>query len=623
MTLTATLGIADYIVFSLVLVGSMAIGVYYGCVGRLGGKKATAEDMLKGGGDMGVLPVAMSLVASFASAITMLGTPAEVFIYGTMYWDIALGYIVCTAISAHLYVPVFYNLKITSVFEYLEMRFGRTMRMCCTIAFITQMMLYTAIVEYAPSLALAAVTGLNVWVSVFALASVGTIYTTLGGIKGVIWSNVFQLIMMFAGVISVIVVGAINQGGFGNIWQQNYEGGRIEFLNFDANPFTRHTVWNMLFGGTTTWVAIYGVNQAQVQRCLTVKTLKTAQGALWVNLVGLCILLSLCCMAGMTVYAEYRFCDPIYDGRIFAMDQLMPLYVMERLGHLQGLPGLFIAALFSAALSTISSGLNALAAVTLQDIIIGRCYPNLAPERAGMVTQVLVLVYGVICCCLTFLAAQLGGILTAALAVFGMLGGPVLVVFTLGMFYPMCNEKGAVAAFFSSLTVVAWIAIGAQIYKPINTRIPSRDSSGCNSTNVTGALTSMITGGVELTDLTTALPEIEDNCVGACIYLYKLSYIHYATLALIIGTIVGVIVSYATGKQKAEELDPRLMCPIFDKMFPFLPESIRFPLRFGVDYSKTVESTLDEKQELRIMDKSDNGKKGQLLVDDERGAGDA
>ena len=106
--------VADYIVFVLVLVVSAAIGIYYGCTG---GKQKTTGEFLMADRRMTVLPVAMSLLASFMSAITLLGTPREIYIYGTQYWFIWIGYVIMIPLAAHLLLPVFFNLKLVSVFE--------------------------------------------------------------------------------------------------------------------------------------------------------------------------------------------------------------------------------------------------------------------------------------------------------------------------------------------------------------------------------------------------------------------------------------------------------------------------------------------------------------------------
>ena len=104
----------DYVVFAGLLLISSVIGLYYGCTGA---KQKTTSEFLMAGRSMGVFPVALSLLASFMSAITLLGTPAEIATYGSLYWMIWLSYILVIPVSAYVFVPVFYELELTSVFE--------------------------------------------------------------------------------------------------------------------------------------------------------------------------------------------------------------------------------------------------------------------------------------------------------------------------------------------------------------------------------------------------------------------------------------------------------------------------------------------------------------------------
>ena len=104
----------DYAVFLFMLGVSLGIGVFHGFRGR---KKTTTKEFLMAGGQMGVLPVSLSLLASFMSAIMVLGTPAEMYVYGTQYWMVCLGYAIMIPLAAHFFLPVFYRLNLTSVFE--------------------------------------------------------------------------------------------------------------------------------------------------------------------------------------------------------------------------------------------------------------------------------------------------------------------------------------------------------------------------------------------------------------------------------------------------------------------------------------------------------------------------
>ncbi|XP_013380728.1 sodium-coupled monocarboxylate transporter 1-like [Lingula anatina] len=571
-----TFGPVDYVVFAGTLVVSASIGIYQAFTG---GRQRTTTEFLMANRQMGAIPAAMSLLASFMSAITLLGTPKEMYVYGTQYLWIAFGYLLVIPVAAHVFLPIFFRLKITSAYEYLEMRFNKAVRVAGSLTFSLQMILYMAIVLYAPSLALEQVTGLNRWIAVCSVGVVCVFYTSIGGMKAVMWTDTFQVFMMVAGMLAVVIQGSLELGGFRNAWEINIKGDRINFLDFNPDPRERHTVWTCVFGGFFTWLSVYGVNQAQVQRALTVVDLRRAQIAMWINVPGLIAILIISAMSGILIYAHYFDCDPMTNKDITNQDQLLPLFVMDKLAFVPGLPGLFTACLFSGALSTLSSGLNSLATVWTRDLFQEFCCKEMPDSRATFTSKIMSVVFGCIVIGLTFVASQLGGVLQAALALFGMIGGPLLGVFTLGVLFPWANWKGAIAGLVTSLLFTFWIGIGAQIYKPAVWKAPV-SIEGCNPLNET--LTNVTTSTAiasSVAFIPTAAP-YNPPLNG----LYNLSYLWYSGFAVLVEVLVGMAVSAVTGFTDTSKLDYRLICPILDVMFCCFPQSFRQTLRCGVDH---------------------------------------
>lgn len=487
---------------------------------------------------MGVFPVSMSLLASFMSAITLLGTPAEIYTYGTLYCWIAVSYIFTMIISSQIYIPIFYNMQLTSVFEYLEQRFNHVLRMIGSAFYIVQMTLYLAIVLYAPCFALTAVTGINLWIGILCVGVVCIFYTTLGGLKAVMWTDTFQVFLMFIGLIAIIIQGCLDHGAT-NLFLYMEEGQRIEYVNFDPDPTVRHTFWGLTIGATFMWTAIYGVNQAQVQRALSVETLKKAQVSYLLNILGLIALLFTCSACGFVVYAEYKDCDPLTTQRISGKDQLLALYVMDILGKYKGIPGLFVASIFSGSLSSLSSGINSLAAITMEDFIQRYFFKEKSDAWATKISKLLAFIYGVMILLLTYPASQLGGVLQAALSLFGMIGGPILGLFTLGIFIPFANTKGAFIGFFSGLFVILWVGFGQFIF-PANIHKAPISVEGCSNFTIDNSTVGNY------------------NEKSGDLIIYELSYLWFTCLAVMVVLIVGVIVSAMTGGCK-EKVSPSLL----------------------------------------------------------------
>ncbi|XP_069013082.1 sodium-coupled monocarboxylate transporter 1 [Embiotoca jacksoni] len=544
---------ADYVVFALMLLVSAAVGVYYAWTDR--GHRSSG-DFLMGGRALTALPVSLSLTASFMSAITVLSNPAEVYRYGANIGFYALSYVMVMLVTSEVFLPVFYKLAITSTYEYLELRFNRATRLLGTVLFIVQTILYTGIVIYAPALALNQVTGMDLWGAVISTGVVCTFYCTVGGLKAVVWTDVFQLGVMLTGFLAVIIRCVILQGGVITIISDSQQGGRLNFWDFDTNPLRRNTFWTITIGGFFVWSSIYGINQAQVQRYISCKTITHARLSLYINLIGLWSILLSSVFAGMCLYSVYKHCDPWTTGLVSAPDQLMPYLVMDTLGNYPGIPGLFVAAAYSGSLSTVSSSINALAAVTVEDII--KPYSNMSPKQLSWISKGTSLLYGVLCIGMAGLASLMGGILQAVISIFGILGGPLLGLFTLGILCPFANSKGALSGLVSGLVVSLWVGIGAQIYPPLPelSRPLSLATDGCNFT---------MTDNFNWTS--TSLPTQPSSTSTASVYIdskpvladwYSLSYLYFSPIGTIIAVIVGLVVSLFTGGWKLK-IESKLM----------------------------------------------------------------
>ncbi|KAL4220203.1 Sodium-coupled monocarboxylate transporter 1 [Mactra antiquata] len=592
--------IADYAVFGATLAVSAGIGIFYAIKDR---KKHTTDEYLLAGRSMHPIPVAMSLLSSFISAITILGTPAEVYVYSTMYWWISVAFIITALGAAHIFIPIFYNLGITSVFQYTEMRFGRPTRILACIAYLTWMLFYMAIVMYAPSLALNAVTGLNLWGSVIAVSFVCIFYTTLGGMKAVLWADTVQMVVVYAGMITIFVIGCNVLGGVENAWNIADSRGRIVIFEFDPDPRLRHSVWNVVIGGGIFWCCVFGTNQAQVQRAISVKNVTRSRVALWLNLPGMASIITLSCLVGVVMFSFYADCDPVSFGLIQKPDQLLPLYMMDLLGDMHGLPGLLLSTVFSGSLSTISSGLNAIAAVILEDFVKPMCCSKIDSNRATWLSKGFVVLFGLVSLAFAFLVSQLGTmILQLAYVLFGVLGGPLLGMFTLGMLFPWANKWGGFFGLLSALCLLMWIGVGTTITKTSVVIKPAVSTINCNW-NITGQATTALP---TTTLATVAAQAVQTTSVydkyDGINRLYTVSYIWYSGIGVVTVVFVGMIVSLITGKTDPSTLNPKLICPVFDIFFPYLPESWRKKLRFGVRHGEEypLETDTTEKRKERI-----------------------
>ncbi|XP_066561563.1 sodium-coupled monocarboxylate transporter 1 [Amia ocellicauda] len=544
-SIVGTFGIWDYVVFALMLIISAAIGIYYAIFDR--GEKTT-KDFLIGGRRMTAVPVSLSLTASFMSAVTVLGTPSEVYRYGAMFGVFAFSFLLVVIVCSEVFLPVFYRLGITSTYEYLEMRFNTVVRLCGTAMFIFLTVLYTGVVIYAPALALNQVTGFDLWGAVVSTGIVCTFYCTMGGLKAVVWTDVFQVGIMFAGFLSVITRSMVVQNGFSAIINDSYHGGRLNIWDFDPNPLRRQTFWTIILGGTFTWMGVYGVNQAQVQRYISCKSMFHAKMSLYLNLVGLWVILFCSVFSGLCLYSIYKDCDPWTSQIISAPDQLMPYLVLDILRDYPGVPGLFVASAYSGTLSTVSSSINALATVTVEDLV--KPYFKMSDRKLSWTSKGLNLLYGALCIGVAGMASLMDSLIQAVLSIFGVVGGPLLGLFALGILFPCANATGSLVGLVCGLCLTLWVGIGAQLYPqlPEKAMSLSLSTANCNFSFITQAFNK--TFPTQLPLLTTAVQDLAAYRPYLADNLYSLSFMYFSTIGTLSVMAVGVTVSLLTGGRK-------------------------------------------------------------------------
>ncbi|KAJ3656756.1 hypothetical protein Zmor_015805 [Zophobas morio] len=528
--------IFDYIVFAAMLIVSSLIGVYFAFFAKV--KQDTTSEYLMGGKTMGIFPISMSLIASYISGISVLGIPAEMYTYGSQFWMVLASEALVSLTMAYCYLPVFYKLQITSSYEYLNLRFNQTVRLLGSVLFLTKMMLYIPIVIYVPALAFSQVTGINLHLITPAVCIVCIFYTTLGGLKAVVWTDTVQTVMMFAALIAVVFMGIDSVGGLSEVWRRNEAGDRLEFFNFNWDPTIRHTFWTVSIGNYFSWLASCSINQAMVQRCLAMPTLKSARITVAILVIGITALVSMCCYIGLVIYAYYYKCDPITRGSIHKSDQLLPYFVMHIASSMPGLPGLFVSGVFSAALSSMSTGLNSMTGVIFEDLIKPRMKKPLTEAQASFLMKVIVVIIGSICVALVFVVEKMGALIQATGSLSAITAGPLLGIFSLGMFFPNANAKGALIGGLVSGSLVGWISVGTQMKMAQGViKFPQKFVSieGCNANWV-----------AEYLSLTLAA-EVTERPEEAVFGLYRLSYMYYTMVGAVTAIVVGFVVSLLTG----------------------------------------------------------------------------
>ncbi|XP_054159523.1 sodium-coupled monocarboxylate transporter 1-like [Oppia nitens] len=561
MAISAEFSIVDYLVFGLLLAISSAIGIYFWFSAR---KRVSSDEFLTGNRQLGVFPVTLSLVATFMSTNTLLGLPAEVYQVGTQFSMNIISFFVAIVLAAHVFMPIYYRLGLLSVNEYLAKRFNSGyIRLAGTFGFILATTTHMATVLYGPALALSSVTPLSITTSILVVGVICTFYTTIGGIKAVIWTDVIQCILMFLGVLMVIIQGISEVGGIAKVWDINEKGGRLKFFNMQFDVYNHDNFWNVVIGTTISWTAVYCVKQAQVQRYISMESAAKAKRTLYWNLPGLILLCVLAIMCGMVIYAKYHDCDPITLGLISRHDQLMPYFVMDTLAKYPGLPGLFVACIFSGSLSSLSSGFNALATMTWIDIV-KPCLKITDEKQTLNITKLIAMCYGLLAIAMSFGVGNAGTVMQVSLALTGSTSGPMFSLFIVGIFYPYATSLATLIGFISGISVSYMLSIGAMIIPRPKVSLPTTIDS-CAAHLIQDYLLMM--GSNNKTSLVRPVFIAHYDNPDGFGKVFHISYLLMSTIGLIISLFFTIILSLCIGKRN-DNIDPSLLSPIVKYIYP-------------------------------------------------------
>ncbi|XP_069941814.1 sodium-coupled monocarboxylate transporter 1 [Cherax quadricarinatus] len=556
----------DYTVFSLMLVASVGIGLVSAIRSR---GKASTQEYLLGGKTMSPAPVALSLLGGWISAISILGNPTEIYFYGTQLTTILIGCIPGCLFVAHVILPIFIGHNIVSINEYVHLRFrSRTLRNLSTLCLLLSNFIYMAMCLYAPTVALTTVTELSSWASSLIMGSICTFYITIGGVKAVVYTDVLQTLIMFGGVLLVVIICCVDMGGVANVWSIADRGGRIQFFNFSTSPFERHTFWSTMVLGFYIMIYAVGFNQTTYQRFASVRTLQISQSLLYVFLVGLYFLWVVFYFSGLVAFANYSDCDPLASGKIEKPDQIIPFLVTDKLSHLTGMAGIFVAGVYGGVLSSLSSCVNSFACIIWEDFLKDRPYfRHLCNSSATNVVKLLSLIAGILAVCLSLLVDKLGSIFHVSNSILSAVGGPLTGIFISGMCAPWVNTKGAIVGFIVSFVFNVWVVIGKFVRGGgAPTRLPL-STDGCpenlflllNTTATTivsnvsvtdDVLTTTTAVDVLLADSTLTVTDLPISTVAqgsADNTIYEVSYCYSGVIGIIITFVVSSIVSLCTG----------------------------------------------------------------------------
>ncbi|GAB1257797.1 sodium:solute symporter [Aurantivibrio plasticivorans] len=433
--MTTNIATLDWSVIVLYCGGLIALALW------LSRSQDSREDYYVGGRKIGAWPVGLSIMATQCSTNSILGAPAFVAFAagGGLIWLQYELAVPLAMVALMLFVmPLFRHLRLISVYAYLEQRFDLRTRLALSGLFLFVRAFATAVTVYSIAIVIDLITGLGFIPSVLLLGIFTIIYDVLGGIRGVIYSDVLQLGILVTMLVLVLLYLVDDAGGTQNLWQ-HFSDERKTSLDFSHHGFgdgQTFAFWPMLLGGLFLYVSYYGCDQSQVQRQLSTRNIDTTNNALLINGLLRFPLVLLYCFVGVGI-AVYATQHPEFINSLPKNNDspefnvAVPLYMINALPT--GLVGLSLVALFAAAMSSLDSVLNSLSATTMEDFVRRFHQGRWDHHRELILSRWITAAWGAVTLTMAFFVGDIAPTVLEAINKVGSLAnGPILAVFALG-----------------------------------------------------------------------------------------------------------------------------------------------------------------------------------------------
>lgn len=439
----------DLLVLVVYLIGVTAWGSWLGR-GAAGGR-----DYFLGGRDLPWWAVLLSIVATETSTLTFLSIPGVAYLGNLGFLQLTFGYLLGRVVIAYLFLPGYQSGEITTAYALLERRFGPGTRRAASGIFMGTRLLADSVRLFATAIPLALITGWSWPLSIALIGGLTFAYTYFGGIRGVVWVDALQMGLYLLGAVAAgVALHLAVPGGWSAILSEASSAGKLAWVNLAPDPAVPYTLWAGVLGGTVFTMASHGTDQLLVQRLLTCRDLPSSRRAIIGSGILVMVQFLVFLLVGLGLWV-------FYGGRSFATpDAIFATFIIEELPP--GITGLLIAGVLAAAMSSLSSSINALASASAYDFwapLRGVEGDDRALLRAGRLFTLLwtVLLLGG---AVLFIPLSRGtAAVEVALAVAGVIYGGLLGAFLLAVGSSRADGRSTVIGIAAGVLAVAalWI----------------------------------------------------------------------------------------------------------------------------------------------------------------------
>ncbi len=452
----------DWMVIAMYGIGMLAIGVYYQR------KTKTADDYMLGGRKMKSWSIGLSLFATLFSAISYLAMPGEMIMYGPMMWCKLASLPFVFIIVGWFLIPYIMKLRISSAYELLEVRLGVSVRILASVFFLLMRLIWMAVIIYmVAQKVIMPVMGWSenaaIWVSM-ALGIITIIYTSLGGLRGVVLTDVIQSFILFGGTILAIIIIINHFGSFSDIIPTEWPEHWAEWKFFDVNARVSFmTVVISIFGW---YICTSGSDQMAIQRYLATRDVKAARKAFLYSMISNVFVYLMLAVLGIALLAYYKANpDLITPGKslISVADSLFPQFIVH--GFPVGISGLVFAGLLAAAMSSLSSGINSSSLVVMKDFIVRFKKQKLSQSIQVKWARNISFVIGFVIILLSLGIGNVkGNLLEITFKTVNLLVAPLFVPFFMAMFVKRSTENAVFSGTIISALTAVFISFSDELF---------------------------------------------------------------------------------------------------------------------------------------------------------------
>jgi SSS family transporter len=450
----------DIAIVVVYVVGCTSLGAW------LGARAQGLKGYFLGESNIPAGAVMISIVATETSTATFLSVPGVAYKGDFTFLQLALGYILGRIVVATVLLPSYFRGEIFTAYQVLERRFGGATRTTASLLFLATRTLADGLRLFLAAKVLEQITGWPISWAILAMGLTTIAYTYLGGMKAVIWTDVIQFTIYITGaIIALAILVRMLPGGMDELLMKASSAHKFHMFNFTRSLTEPFTFWAGLLGGMVLNTATHGADQMMVQRYLSARSQTQATVALLAS--GLVILaqFALFLFIGVSLWVFYQDHIPqLASGRALGPDEVFAYFIVHYLPT--GILGLVVAAIFSAAMGTLSGSLNASASTTVNDLYLP-LFPATDERQLMRLSRVLTAVWGVLQMAVALGATRLeGSVVTNALKIASFTTGLVLGLFLLGILTRRVGQAAAFVGLVAGLATVSTVAFAGLVAWP-------------------------------------------------------------------------------------------------------------------------------------------------------------